>query len=142
MWRRNRYAQIGKSALHGWRLRGGEDLIVVAEMAFAGGEKVLFGGDAADFVEETTFRINPRGDEVHVFFHLLHVSIDAQIRRLHRFVEFTNVLEKIRSAWAEDRQAAGGLADLVEDPGVPNRAATDHQAASPSLFENAQRRFG
>ena len=104
----------------------------VVEIVAANREKFGFVAGAADLVEEFTIARNASSDEVQVSFHGVHVRIFLGFSVPGFFPEFLDVIENIAARGKSHGQAGAVLPDLLEEPGIPDRSPSDHEAAGPS----------
>lgn len=109
---------------------------VVAEVEFAKAEKFGFGGDAADVMEELPGGFDAEADVIQIFFHFLNVRGFPDVRRADGFIEGADVIEHVETGGDKEGFAALMLADLVEEPGIADDAATDHKAARAGELED------
>src|SRR5882724_9774778 len=109
---------------------------IVAEVGFAKAEEFRLGGDAADVVEELAGGFDAEADVVQIFFHFLNVRGFLYLRRAHGFIEGADVVEDIETGGDEEGFAALMLADLVEEPGIADDAAPDHEAPRAGELED------
>jgi WG containing repeat len=103
--------------------------LVVGEESFADAEEIGAGIDAADFVEKTAGGFDADAEVVHVFLHLLHLRGFADIRRADGIVEGADVIQDVEAGGNEERFATEFLPDLMEEPGIADDAAADHETA-------------
>ena len=104
----------------------------MVEIVAANHEKAGFVAGAADLVEEFTIAGNASSNEVQVAFHGVDVRIFLGISVPGFFPEFFDVMEDIAARGKRHGQPGAVLPDLLEEPGIPDRSPSDHEAAGPS----------
>jgi hypothetical protein len=110
-------------------------LFVIEEFA-AEREEFGAGSGAADTVQELTSRFNAEADEIHILLHVIDLGRFPDAGGADGFVKRVDIREHVEAGRAEDGLALALLADLAEEPGIADDAASNHEPARAAKRED------
>ena len=106
------------------------------EVLAADGKESLLRLHAADGVQELAGGLHAETEEVHILLHHLHLGILPDVLTGSHRPEALDVIQDFPAAGAVDGFAPAMLPDLLEEPGIADGPAPDHQAASTRLLHH------
>ena len=116
--------------------------VFMVEILFADAEEIRLRRHPADGVQKLSRGFHAEADEVQILLHVLHLGEFAHVGRAHRLVKRVDIRQHVAARGAGEGLASPMLADLMEEPRVPDRAPPDHQTARAREREHFGSLFG
>src|SRR6185295_15827731 len=98
----------------------------MVEVRFANFEELSPRSHTPDLMQETPRRLDTQAKEVQILLHFLHLGALGNLRRTNCVIKRPDILHHINASRTEESFPASMLTNLVEDPRIANRSASNH----------------